>query len=72
MCDEAKDAIGAQSVDMREYSSLCFNLKADQFKKAREELREMVDSFIQKYEAEPFQSNETYQLNIQLFSLTKN
>lgn len=68
----ASEEVSLQDVTEREFSSFCFNIKKNQFKKAKEALRELTQNFISEFEAGPNTSNETFHLNVQLFSLTKN
>ncbi len=68
----ASEEVKKQSVDEREYNSFCLNLKRGQLKNAKRKMRDFIDEFIAEFEAPSKKSDETYQLNVQLFSLTKN
>ena len=68
----ASEEVKRQSIDEREFNSFCLNMEKNQMKNAKKKIRNFVDEFISEFEAPNKKSNETYQLNVQLFSLTKN
>jgi len=68
----ASEEVKKQGLNEREYNSFCLNVKKGQIKNAKDKIRHFVDEFISEFEAPSKKSNETYQLNVQLFSLTKN
>lgn len=68
----ASSEVKKQSIDEREYNSFCLNIRKGQLKNAKKKMRNFVDEFISEFEASNKKSNETYQLNVQLFSLTRN
>src|SRR5690606_30957690 len=72
MSQIAADEVSKQDVTQREYNSSCYNIKESQIKKAKQRLRDFTQDFIAEFEANSKKSNETYHLNVQLFSLTKN
>ena len=55
----------------RTKNSFCFNIKKGKFKNAQKRIRDFIDDFISEFEASDNESNETYHINIQLFSLIK-
>lgn len=65
----AAKAVYEQSVDKREYNNYFFNLKPEVIPEAKKEIRQFIKSFLEKYESEPGQGQETYSLNIQLFKV---
>ena len=67
----ASEEIKKQPVDEREYNSITFNLDGRKIKDAKKKIRHFVDEFISEFEAPKGKSNQTYQINVQLFSLTK-
>jgi uncharacterized protein (TIGR02147 family) len=72
MSQLAAEEIKKQPIEQREFNSFCLNIKKDQMKNAKMKIRNFVDEFISEFEAPNKNSNQTYQLNVQLFSLTKN
>lgn len=67
----AIEQISKQTVQNKEYNSLCFNIKKTQLPKIKEELRKFVNQMINDFEAPAHEGDESYQLNLQFFSLTK-
>ncbi len=67
----ASEEIKNQDINQREYNSFCMNMEKEKIKDAKKKIRNFVDEFISEFEAPNKKSNETYQLNVQLFSLTK-
>ncbi len=67
----ASEEIKKQDINQREYNSFCMNIQKGKIKDAKKKIRNFVDEFITEFEAPNKKSNETYQLNVQLFSLTK-
>ena len=70
MSTVAQEEVSKQSVSEREYNSFCFNIKKGQLQNAKKRLREFTQEFMDEFEANSKQSDDTYHLNIQLFSLT--
>ncbi|MCO4756338.1 MAG: TIGR02147 family protein [Bacteriovoracaceae bacterium] len=70
MSSIAQDEVSKQSVSEREYNSFCFNIKKGQLQNAKKRLREFTQEFMDEFEASRETSDDTYHLNIQLFSLT--
>ena len=68
----ASQEINKQDINQREYNSFCLNIPKGKIKGAKKKIRNFVDDFIGEFEAPNKKSNETYQLNVQLFSLIKN
>jgi uncharacterized protein (TIGR02147 family) len=66
----AAEQVKIQDIKTREYNSFCLNLKKEHFARAQKKIRDFVNEFISEFEASNKKSNETYQLNVQLFSLT--
>ena len=67
----AAQEVEKQSIDEREYNSFCLNIDKDKIKEAKAKIRDFVDEFIREFEAVDQELKDTYQLNAQLFSLTK-
>jgi uncharacterized protein (TIGR02147 family) len=67
----AAEQIRAQPVEDREYNSFSLNVKKEDLFKMKASLREYIKHFITEFEAAPGQGEATYQLNLQLFSLTE-
>lgn len=67
----AAQEVKKQNIDQREYNSFCLNIKEDSLPLAKQKIRDFIDQFILEFEADSQTSYETYQLNLQLFSLTK-
>lgn len=67
----AAKEVKQQPIDEREYNSFCLNIKEDKMRDAKNKIRNFIDEFITEFEAPNKKSNNTYQLNVQLFSLTK-
>lgn len=71
MCTLAAQALEDQSVEHREFNSINFNIKENELSEAKQMIREFRKKFIDRFEASDQSSDQTYQLNLQLFSLTK-
>lgn len=69
MSQMAIGEISNQSIEEREFNAISFNIKKKDLVKIKESIRNFSDQIIQEYESE--QGDETYHLNVQLFSLTK-
>jgi uncharacterized protein (TIGR02147 family) len=67
----AAEQVSVQGVEEREFNAYALNIKTDALPKAKELLRQFVRQFIETIEAQPGEGDETYQLNLQLFSLTQ-
>lgn len=67
----AGEAVFSQDVVGREFNSYSFNLKRDKLIKAKKAMRAFINDFLTEYEAKPGEGDETYQLNLQLFKLSK-
>ena len=67
----AIDQISKQQVEDKEFNTLSLNLKKKDLPKMKEDIREFINKLVKEYEAKPHEGDETYQLNMQLFSLTK-
>ena len=65
----AGEEVKRQSVDEREYNSISFNFDRKRAKEAKNEMRRFISEFIDKFETS--EGDQTYQINVQLFSLTK-
>jgi len=55
----------------REFNSYSFNVKKEDIPAAKENLRKYVEKFMDEFESPPGDGEETYQLNVQFFGLTK-
>lgn len=71
MCDVAAKQIKKQKLTEREYGSFTFNLKEECMSEAKEKIRTFMEDFIDRFSALPGSSNQTYQLNTQLFSILR-
>jgi uncharacterized protein (TIGR02147 family) len=71
LCHLASEQIETQSVETREYNGVCFNIKKSDIPKIKKSLRELSDQIIQEYEMSDGEGDETYQLNVHFFALTK-
>lgn len=67
----AAHAVVHQDLAQREFDSYSFNLKKDQLVKAKKAMRQFISDFLTKFEAQPGEGDETYQVNMQLFKFTK-
>lgn len=67
----AIEQIGEQDITEREYNGIAFNIEKKNLPKMKEEIREFINNLVEEYEAKPHEGDDTYQLNVQLFSLTK-
>jgi uncharacterized protein (TIGR02147 family) len=65
------DQITKQDVLKREYNATAMGIKSKDLPKIKEDIRDFLNDFIDKYEADSGQADEIYQLGIQLFGLTK-
>ena len=67
----AIDQISKQNVEEKEFNAIAFNIKKKDLPKMKEQIREFINTLVDNYEAGAHQGDETYQLNLQLFSLSK-
>lgn len=67
----AAEEISEQSIDEREYNSFCLNIEKNKIPDAKKSIRDFIKQFILEFEAPPGSALDTYHLNVQLFSLTK-
>lgn len=67
----AIEQISEQAIDAREFNAISFNIKKQDLPKIKKAIREFSDEFVQNFEAKSGEGEETYHLNIQFFSLTK-
>jgi uncharacterized protein (TIGR02147 family) len=65
----AASEVKRQDVGEREFNSFCLNIKEGSLPAAKKKMRAFIEQFINEFEASENQSNKTYQLNLQLFSL---
>ena len=65
----ASEEVKKQPVEEREYNSISLNLDSKRFGEARDRIRGFVDEFMSEFGTS--QGDQTYQINVQLFSLTK-
>lgn len=71
MAEIAKQAIDLQDVEQREFSSTTINIKRSDVSRAKELIREFREKFILDMGCDPKKANETYQLNLNFFAVTK-
>jgi uncharacterized protein (TIGR02147 family) len=72
VCSEmAITEISKQDILEREFNAVAFNIKMKDLPKIKESMREFINQLVEEYEAPPHKGDETYQLNLQFFSLTK-
>lgn len=64
-------AVQEQPLETREFQSFTFNLKKKDLMKAKNKIRKFIDNFLAEFESPPGQGDETYQLNVQLFAVTR-
>jgi uncharacterized protein (TIGR02147 family) len=67
----AAEAVFAQDITRREFNSYSFNLKKDKIAHAKKKMRKFINDFLNEFEAPVGEGDETYQLNLQLFQITK-
>ena len=67
----AQEQISKQELAEKEFNSICFNVEKKNLPQLKETIRDFINKTIEEFEAPPHQGDETYQLNIQLFSLSK-
>ncbi|MGE4130755.1 MAG: TIGR02147 family protein [Bdellovibrionales bacterium] len=67
----AAEAVMKQELSQREFNSYSFNLKPEKMARAKELMRQFVNDFLAECEANPGEGDETVQLNLQLFQITK-
>ena len=65
----ASEQIKKQTVEQREYNSFSFNIKKDKVNEAKLRLREMMNEFIEEFQAPSQTSDLTYQVNSQFFAI---
>jgi uncharacterized protein (TIGR02147 family) len=65
MLKRAIEAIDEQDLEQRAFNSIAFQFNAEAMPEAKREIMEFAKSFHEKYSSA--QSNQVYQLNIQLF-----
>ncbi len=70
VCTMAAEQISEQDVNEREYNAYALNIERQKIPKAKELIRKFMDEFATEVEAQDEQGEETYQLNIQFFSIT--
>lgn len=69
MCILASEQVKKQHVSQREYNSFSFNIRKDKVNEAKLRLREMMNEFIDEFQAPSQTSNLTYQVNSQFFAI---
>ncbi|MFL5813525.1 MAG: TIGR02147 family protein [Bdellovibrionia bacterium] len=68
----AAEQVSLQHVLDREFNGYAINIKNSDIPRAKKLIREFVRDFARKIESEPGMAEETYQLNVQFFGITKN
>lgn len=66
---KAQEALGEIEVSLREFTSLTLNMNLADLNVAKNKIREFVDDFEKSMEKKP--SDQVFQLNVQLYPLTK-
>lgn len=66
----AAEQVTQQHVLMREFNAFAMNIAEKDLPKAKRMIREFADQFIREIESKPSDGDETYQLNLQFFSVT--
>lgn len=67
----AIDLISEQPVTVREFNGYSLNIKKDKIPEAKLLIRDFIKNFIERIEEPSSAGEETYQLNVQFFGLTK-
>lgn len=67
----ASAAVQTVPVQEREFNGYALNIDPSKLPQAKKLIREFIEDFIDRIEAEPGQGLETVQLNVQLFGLTQ-
>ncbi|MAZ50022.1 MAG: hypothetical protein CME65_15780 [Halobacteriovoraceae bacterium] len=71
-CSElAIDQVSKQDISEKEFNALCFNIKKKDLPQIKEQIRDFINRLVEENEAPAHEGDETYQLNVQFFSLTK-
>ena len=71
MCQFAAEQVSLQNVEQKEYNAITFNIKLKDLPEIKEQIRQFSDELIQQFEASSGEGEETYQLNVQFFSVSK-
>lgn len=69
--DWAKEAVRTQDVLEREFAGYSLNIKKNKMPLAKKMIRKFIADFIQEIEAPEYKGEESCQLNLQFFKLTK-
>jgi uncharacterized protein (TIGR02147 family) len=64
-------ALFNQEITRREFNSYSFNMDRAKMAKAKKAMRQFINDFLNEFEAKPGEGDETYQLNLQLFQISK-
>ena len=67
----AAKAVKEQDIKNREFNSMTMNINPQDINKAKERLRHFLKDFMREFETNPGKRANTYQLNLQLFEITK-
>jgi len=67
----AAQAVSEQNINQREFDSYSFNLKKEKMAKAKTMMRQFINDFLKECEAQPGEGDETFQLSLQLFQISK-
>lgn len=67
----AAEQISLQDVAEREFNTYCLNMDKRNMPQAKERIRSFIKDFMNEFELETNEYTETYNLNLQLFSLTE-
>jgi len=71
MSQASINAIEKQAISQREFNAVSFNINNKDLDKIKEDIAQFCDQLVQNYESKPHEGDETYHLNVQLFSLSK-
>ncbi|MCB0393350.1 MAG: TIGR02147 family protein [Bdellovibrionales bacterium] len=67
----ASKAVFNQPVESREFNAYSFNIKESSIPQAKIRIRKFIEAFLQEFESKSGEGEETYQLNVQMFSTTQ-
>ena len=67
----ASEQISKQDLKDRDFNAFAMNINKDKLPKAKQMVQDFVKKFISEIEAEATEGEETYQLNVQFFGLSK-
>jgi uncharacterized protein (TIGR02147 family) len=71
ICEIASQAVGDHDILTREFNSYSFNMRDSDMNRAKSVLRKFLNDFFSEFEAKPGEGDDVYQLNLQLFKMSK-